>query len=170
MGGCRRCVLQAVQKSHLPRVSWLSVPETTCAGSPATVRSGSNGLGYRPAPQEHRPETNLKGLPYPTASFRRPLLRFVQNSKILKMSKRRETSFFFFEKYNPSKSSVKGPSVSPAWLAVSPLPFSSHLHQRSHLRFTAQKRIHSILLHHWMLRCCATPRQTGRNSEDKSDM
>lgn len=77
---------------------------------------------------------------------------------------------FFVEKYNPSISSVKGPSVSPAWFAVSPLPFSSHLHQRSHLRFTGQKRLHAILLRHWMRRCCATSRQTGRDDGRKAAM
>lgn len=133
MGACRRYVLQALHKSHLPRVSRLSAPETTCANSPATVRSGSNGLGYRPGPQERHPETNLKGLPYPRRFLQEAPPAVCFRAKILKMSKRWETSlflstilFFFFlslEKYNPSKSSVKGPSASPARLAVSPFPF-----------------------------------------------
>lgn len=75
--------------------------------------------------------------------------------------------FSFLEKYNRSKSPVKGPSVSPARLAVSPLPFSSHLRQRSHLRFTAPKRPRTILLGHWMRPCCATARHTGRTTEEK---
>lgn len=73
----------------------------------------------------------LRGSLTPPLPSGRPLLRFVLGPKFWKCQNDGKHLFFFLndsfffslEKYKPSKSSVQGPSVAPAQLAVSSFPF-----------------------------------------------